>query len=239
MHTAIVRILSSRVAETAAGRRAGRGLLRPALALPAAVILAAILVQMSVQAQTALQFDRSAVTGGQWWRVVTCHLSHWGWPHLAADLGAFAALWWLGRDRGFLKSAVVLAAFPAVGLAVHAGAGDVAVYRGLSAIDYALLAFVLVSPLPASDRSVTAVRLGLLAAVAAKVACDAVAVGTVPGIGLPVGVVTVGVAHAAGLAVGTAGGLWAWLLERRSAGAVRTAALGGFGAEGSWHPVRG
>ncbi len=222
MQTAIAPILSSRVVENAARWRAGRGLLRPALALPAAIILAAVLVQMSMQAQTTLQFDRAAVTGGQWWRMVTCHLSHWGWPHLAGDLGSFAMLWWLGRERGFLKSAVVLAAIPAVGLAVHAGAGDIAIYRGLSAIDYALLALVLVSPLPGTGRSITAVRLGLLAAVAAKVACDVFAVGTVPGIGLPAGVVTVGVAHAAGLAVGAAGGVVACLLERRSPAAQRT-----------------
>ena len=223
MQAEIVHILSSRLAENAAGRQAGRGLLRPALALPAAMISAAVLVQMSVQAQTALQFDRSAVAGGQLWRVVTCHLSHWGWPHLAADLGTFAVLWWLGGKRAFLKSAVVLAAVPAVGLAVYAGAGDLMVYRGLSALDYALLAFVLVSPLPGGRRSVTALRLGLLAAVAGKVACDVFAIGTVPGIGLPAGVVAVGVAHAAGLAVGTAGGLLAWLLERRPPAAERAA----------------
>src|SRR4051812_47610569 len=40
----------------------------------------------------ALQFDRTSVAGGQWWRIVTGHFAHWSNEHLAWDLLVFFGL---------------------------------------------------------------------------------------------------------------------------------------------------
>lgn len=56
-----------------------------AAAVPAAVLAVALASQVLPAARTALQFDRAAISAGQWWRLVSCHLTHFGWPHLLAQ----------------------------------------------------------------------------------------------------------------------------------------------------------
>ena len=33
-----------------------------------------------------LQYDRAALAAGEWWRLVTAHLVHLGWDHLALNV---------------------------------------------------------------------------------------------------------------------------------------------------------
>ncbi len=220
--------------------------------MPAAVVLAIILIQCLPAAQAALEFDRHAVGAGQVWRLLTCHLTHWSWSHLAADLAAFVVLYWLvcsygchgltrsgwpcslrpnmptpengrghgthkltiagvpGRGRPYRLFGVLAASAVAVGLAVHFGAGDITIYRGLSGVNYALLGWVLIRATRGVGRLKRIACLGLLAAIAAKIALEVAGISLLPGIGLPEGIATVGVAHAAGLIVGTsaAGKTW-------------------------------
>ena len=182
----------------------GRGALRPACRLCICLACAAVLVQLFPWAQTALQFDRTALAAGQWWRMLTCHLSHWGWSHLAGDISAFVLLWWLAKDRpGAVLRTIPLAAV-AVSLAVYWFDAETVVYRGMSGINYALIAY-----LPASEairgRGLSRLGgIGLLGLIAAKVVYELMAGGALDfaDIYLPANVATVGAAHAAGLLTG-------------------------------------
>ncbi len=79
-------------------------------------------------------------------------------------------------------------------------------------MNYALLGWVLVTLAAGAGRLVRLACLGLLAVVAAKIVFEVAGASIIPGIGLPEGVATVGVAHAAGLIVGI---LWGYRLRRR------------------------
>jgi len=170
-------------------------------------------VQACPAAVAALQFDRPAIAGGQLWRLMTGHLVHWSWLHLTADAAAMMGLLYVARGRP-LAVPVVLAAGLAVGAAVYLWAPDIMLYRGLSGMNFALLGWVLMTLAPGDTRRAVAC-MALLAAVVGKVAFE-MATGTSPlPHSLPDGVAVVGIAHAAGLAIGVATGAVTGLLRSR------------------------
>lgn len=187
---------------------------RAVMAAAALVVVAAGLVQACPAAREALEFDRRAVAGGQVWRLVTCHLTHWSWVHLAWDMGSLVALCWIVRRRGRLVLMVAVAASGAIGLAVYALAPDIAAYRGMSGVNYALLGWALLEPNPGPDRRLRIARLALLAATVAKVAHEWTTSASLPWVQLPDGIAVVAAAHAAGLAVGVLAALAEIATER-------------------------
>ena len=116
------------------------------VAFSATTALIAIMVQVVPGAAELLQFDRSAITVGQWWRLLTGHLTHWGPDHLFWDVLMFVALGCLveiqSRRRLIglcLGSAIVISSF------IWFGSPDLEIYRGLSGIDTALFVSVAIS----------------------------------------------------------------------------------------------
>lgn len=62
-----------------------------ALAAILALILA--LAALGSGARNALQYQRSAVAHGQWWRLIGAHLVHLGWEHALLNGAGLALLW--------------------------------------------------------------------------------------------------------------------------------------------------
>jgi len=90
---------------------------------------------------TALQFDRAALAGGAWWRLLTAHLTHFDGNHLAWDVGVFLALGWsCERSAPRTTARALLAAAVAITLGVWASQPQFATYRGLSGLDCTLFA---------------------------------------------------------------------------------------------------
>ena len=196
-----------------------RSVLSPELALAVAALLTMILVKLLPPAGPALQFDHHAVRAGQWWRLLTCNLTHWSWAHLAGDAAVLAALCWLGQDRGRWMLVTALTSAAAVGLGVYVVAGDVNAYRGLSGVNYALISYVLVT-LAATARPLPKIAyLGVVAAMAAKAAYEMVTGDSPFATGLPPAIEVVGISHAAGVVVGTLAALAARVRQPRAAGA--------------------
>ena len=195
----------------AANPKAGTGAVMAAAAL---VVVAAALVQACPAAQAVLEFDRRAVAGGQVWRLVTSHLTHWSWVHLAWDMGSLVTLCWIVRRRERLVLTVAAAASVAIGLAVYALAPDIGVYRGMSGVNYALLGWALLEPNAEPDRQLRIARLALLATTVAKVAHEWTTSASLPWVQLPDGVTVVAAAHAAGLAIGVLAALAEIATER-------------------------
>jgi rhomboid family GlyGly-CTERM serine protease len=91
--------------------------------------------------QWDLAMRREAVLRGELFRILTGHLCHFNRPHLLGDALAFAV--WAAcaeqRGRGFLASTLLVTALGS-SLLLLAFYPEVAEYRGLSAIDCALVA---------------------------------------------------------------------------------------------------
>jgi len=98
--------------------RNGRArLLAPACALGG---LAVVLQASPAPVRDALAYTRSAVAAGELWRLLTCHLVHLGWSHLALNLLACAVgvglgarrtsagIWWGSLAAGALGTALGL-----------------------------------------------------------------------------------------------------------------------------------
>jgi rhomboid family GlyGly-CTERM serine protease len=105
--------------------------------------LAALVIQFHPAWRSSLLYERSAVADGQWWRLWTGHLVHFGWPHFVADTGLFLILGFiLGKTQSpWFPPALVLLPL-VIAAAVYFFAPDMSRYGGLSAVDLALLLFV-------------------------------------------------------------------------------------------------
>lgn len=157
---------------------------RAAGLLPALLLgLPALLPWLRRGATPWLEYDRQRIAGGEAWRIVTCHWTHWTADHLLWDLGVFVLLaalcWRLGRVR---TAAALAASALLIPLALWRLEPGFDRYRGLSGLDSALFVLLAVA-LIRRERSTgrggaVALLAGLLVAFAAKLAFEAVTGGT-------------------------------------------------------------
>jgi rhomboid family GlyGly-CTERM serine protease len=115
-----------------------------------------------------LEFDRAAIAGGQWWRMVTCHLTHWNFDHLFWDCVMFVALGVLCESVDRRRFIVCLAGSAvAISLALLWLLPAVQTYRGLSGVDSAIFVLAAMATLAsARDTNRTALSIITLAALA-------------------------------------------------------------------------
>lgn len=98
----------------------------------------AVAVHLIPGATGLLQFDRAA-GGGEVWRWLTAHLTHFGANHLVWDVGALLALGWACERESRARTALALAfAACAITPAVALWQPQFETYRGLSGLDSAL-----------------------------------------------------------------------------------------------------
>jgi rhomboid family GlyGly-CTERM serine protease len=117
-----------------------------------------------------LQFDRGAIAVGQWWRVVTGHLTHFDANHLAWDIGALVALGLVCESISRRAVAVALgSSMLAISAAVWAFQPQFEIYRGLSGLDCALFGLFATSLL--QERRTAPVLLGAFALLGVGAKC--------------------------------------------------------------------
>ncbi len=124
---------------------AGRASASPAVVrggLVAAVLAATALVASASPAMSAwMEYDRAAVSAGQLWRLLTCHLAHFTPTHLGYDLFAFVVLTALSLGRAPRRAAIAITSAAAlIPLASWVLLPNLQIYRGLSGLDSALYA---------------------------------------------------------------------------------------------------
>jgi rhomboid family GlyGly-CTERM serine protease len=110
-------------------------------AIPVALVVAttAIIVACSPLAGDALQFDRTAIVGGEWWQLATAHVTHWNLEHLQWDLLMFVVLGAACEMRNRQRMRLCTGAAAAcVSLLVLLCFPEIETYRGLSGVDTAL-----------------------------------------------------------------------------------------------------
>lgn len=98
-----------------------------------------------------LIYDRSAILGGEVWRLVTGHLVHFSGGHLAYNLAAFSlAAWVLERRRDISLPALFLLSGIVISGGIFLLIPDLSFYGGLSGIVFALVVSLSLSGITAA-----------------------------------------------------------------------------------------
>lgn len=196
------------------------------------ITLAALAAWVIPGATSFLQYDRATILGGQLWRLVTGHLTHWSADQLFWDGAVFAALGAAceRRNRASFRLGLALSVVAVTGL-VWVALPGLNLYRGLSGIDSAL--FTLLGAQIFAERvrerhwggaaALGALWLGFVA----KVAYEQLS-GATLFVADQAGMVPIAAAHLAGAAAGAAAyGLefWKKWFKTRKAAASRSPIL--------------
>jgi rhomboid family GlyGly-CTERM serine protease len=114
---------------------------------------AAGILGLMPHAVSRLEYERTAIAAGEWWRVFMCHWTHFSADHLMWDVGAFALLGAIceRRSRVALVRCVVVSAV-SISAAVWVFLPHLQSYRGLSGIDSALFVLLAVDLLRCHAR---------------------------------------------------------------------------------------
>ena len=178
-----------------------------AIAMPLALLAVGIQAG-GPEVRDALAWQRTGLAAGESWRLLTGHLAHLGWSHLAYNLAGMVLIGWLVGPAFDLLRWVCIAA--ASVLAIDLGFWffnpELAWYVGLSGLLHGLLAGGLVAGLFARERE----AMVLAGFIAAKLAWEQWA-GPLPGSESASGGVVIVDAHL----YGAVGGLLAAVALRR------------------------
>jgi rhomboid family GlyGly-CTERM serine protease len=105
--------------------------------------LASVVIQLFPDWRDTLLYDRAAISSGDWWRVWTGHLVHFGWPHLVVDTGLLLIVGWIAeKDHPrFMRIALLLMPAFISGSMFWLEPG-MARYGGLSAFNLGVLLYL-------------------------------------------------------------------------------------------------
>lgn len=103
----------------------------------------ALLVQANPAWREVLIYDRTAIGGGEFWRMWTGHLVHFGWPHFLVDVGLFLILGgMLEREQPRLAFTSLMMMPLFISGALYVFDSEMMRYAGLSALNLGLLLIV-------------------------------------------------------------------------------------------------
>lgn len=140
--------------------------LRPPLAL------FALPAALAALAPAVCLYDRNAILGGEWWRLVTGHWVHFSSSHAAWNLFVLlVAGAWLERVRPGALTRFTLVAAPVIGLGLLAAEPTMALYGGLSGLAVGVVVLLALTQLSVAPTA-RAWWLATLVLVVAKLAWE-------------------------------------------------------------------
>lgn len=174
--------------------------------LPLGVAIICVILQMA-GATEALRFER-ALLAAEPWRLLSGHLVHLGWTHLALNLAGLALIWALvgRRLQGWAWCVALVVCALVISIMLYLRDADLTWYVGLSGVLHGLLVLGALASLSGERRF----ALLLLVAVAGKLAWEQVT-GSDSGTALLVGGAVIVNAHLYGALAGLACAPLAWL----------------------------
>ncbi|WP_429614511.1 rhombosortase [Variovorax sp. W2I14] len=113
----------------------------------------------------ALRYERAAVLGGQYWRLLSAHAVHLGWAHCLMNAGGLALCAALAagtRNWCAWATAIVVLAI-GVGILLVAASPEATNYAGLSGVLYGLFIWVLAPRAWRGDRVAWIVLVAVIA----------------------------------------------------------------------------
>jgi rhomboid family GlyGly-CTERM serine protease len=174
--------------------------------------LVAGIIHLFYSLRIQLLYDRSALIQHELWRLLTCHWVHLSWDHLFwsaltfLGLGSLCEL--MAKKKYYATVAVSVLLIPA---AIWWGMPDLIVYGGLSGLDCALYALLMVLLIKREIRSRSRIWVAffslMLVGLIAKITYETVTGQTIFVSNAHSGMVPVPLAHLAGGVVGTAVGI--------------------------------
>ncbi|HWV16739.1 MAG TPA: rhombosortase [Cellvibrio sp.] len=107
----------------------------------ALILLMASFSLLGTNVESLLEFNRSNIQAGEYWRLLTGNLVHFGSYHLLMNLAAFILISWTLLRELALKSYIVLLALAAlmINLGILWFTPELEIYRGFSGILHGLL----------------------------------------------------------------------------------------------------
>ena len=85
--------------------------------LPVAVVLAAVFLLLGGEtAREALRFDRLGIGAGEFWRGVTGHFVHLGWPHFGLNAAGLGLVWYLVGDAYNARRWLIIGGFSIIAM---------------------------------------------------------------------------------------------------------------------------
>ena len=174
--------------------------------------VAAVVIHFFFSLRVQLLYDRTALGHHELWRLLTCHWVHLSWDHLLWSAMTFLGLGflceWMDRKRFYATVAVSALLIPA---AIWWGMPDLKAYGGLSGLDCALYALLMVRLIRREIRSRSCFWVAmfalLLVGLIAKITYESITGLTIFVSNHQSGMVPVPLAHLVGGVVGTAVGL--------------------------------
>lgn len=124
------------------------------VALLAICALFEVLAVLGFPAFAALQYDRTAIAGGEWWRLVTAHVVHLGLLHATLNAAGLALIWALfARDYSVGRWALILlASIAAIDAGLWLREPEIEWYVGASGVLHGALAAGAVARIRRRDR---------------------------------------------------------------------------------------
>jgi rhomboid family GlyGly-CTERM serine protease len=104
--------------------------------------LVATIFQCNPVWRSALLYDRPEIANGQWWRLWSGHLVHFGWSHFIADTGLFLILGFILRAQPRLAGLALVILPAIISASIYFFDPVMLRYGGLSAVDLSLLLVV-------------------------------------------------------------------------------------------------
>lgn len=145
--------------------------LRPPLLTVTLVAIAAVIHLLPTAFSNSLQFERTALDAGQWWRILTAHFTHFGSNHFIWDAAVFLAFGTVCEFTSRWRTALTLGvASIAISFAVLLWQPQFAIYRGLSGLDSTLFGMFVADLLRRKDP--ISKTLGVLATFAVLAKCE-------------------------------------------------------------------
>jgi rhomboid family GlyGly-CTERM serine protease len=147
---------------------------------PIVILLICLILALAPDSiQNGLQYQQASIKAGEWWRLISAHLVHIGWAHLAMNLAGLILIWHLFITPE--KTPVIcIVHLPLLALGTALGLlwlnPELSWYRGLSGILHGLIVISLLYQVKNQPRF----SILLLFLIAAKIAWEQLS-GPTPG----------------------------------------------------------
>jgi len=124
--------------------------------LPAFITVTAAFFQfIDATDEKLFDYHRAGVLSGQYWRLLSAHFTHLGWPHLALNMSAFLLFWLIFKETFSLRCWLAIILLCSIGISISFVLFDPGLdrYVGFSGVLHGLFIAAAIKVLIQNSRS--------------------------------------------------------------------------------------